>query len=233
MMGDQRRTRGRFFQFSDQGGEEMKTRGAVGVLVVAMTALVGCASTPKSSHKVLSPTIRASISDAPIEVRLEETAAFRHHTSAQQGGIMVGVLFGAIGGGVAAIAADARARSLGEKLVRETELVDPTPELARRLMSVLEQKLGAVEGNSPIQLTVSTEGWGIGKPGVYCHTRVALVDTRTDTRIAQALCRYVTPKEENPGDVGVVLADNAAFVKSSLDKAVDACVDYFAHNVVP
>jgi hypothetical protein len=211
----------------------MKALAMVCLLVVAMLALAGCASAAKSGHKALTPMHRESISRAPIELRLEETAAFRYRTSAQQGAMMVGMMFGAIGGGAAVLATDARAKVLGEELVREAGIIDPTPELARRVMSVLEQKLGAVEGDSPIQLSVSTESWGVSNRGVSFSARLELVDTRTDTRIAQALCRYLTPKEANPPDLERMLANDAAFVKSSLDQAADACVNYFELNVVP
>jgi hypothetical protein len=211
----------------------MKALAIVCALVVAMLALAGCASAPKSSHTALAPMLRESISQAPIELRIEETAAFRYQTSAQQSAMMVGMMFGAIGGGAAVLATDARAKALGAELVRETGIIDPTPDLARRVMSVLEQKLGAVEGDSPIQLSVSTQGWGVSNRGVSFNTRLELVDTRTDTRIARARCRYLTPKDENPPDIERMLANEAAFVKSSLDQAADACVNYFELNVVP
>ncbi len=211
----------------------MKLRNTIFVAVFSSLLLSGCASAPKNSHSVLSSSARSILANAAVETRVEPPVAFRVHTPAQSGGMMVGMLFGAIGGFTGALVADARARALGEKLVEQTGISDPAPDLAQRLMTVLEHRLQAVAASSPIHLVVETKGWTASSAGLAAHSRIRLLDTRNGSSLAGADCRYSTPKALAPANLDAVLADDAAFVKASLEQAVDACVDYVSQNMLP
>lgn len=55
----------------------------------------------------------------------------------------------------------------------------------------------------------------------------------SSSSLASADCQYSTPMTQRRGSLDAVLADDAGFVKASLEQAVDACVDYVSQNMLP
>jgi hypothetical protein len=203
-------------------------------LAVALAlTLPGCATVqpPTSSHLALLDLMRGNVQGGPVEVHAEETPPLLITTRAQEQGSMLALMFptASVSGGLGAAGAATRR---GRELEREGGIPDPTEEIARRSLERLQRNLGVTEGPSLFRLEVATQSRGVGSEGFYLQTRVDLVDARTDTSVAWALCRYQTPASRLPADLEAML-DDIAFVKQEQESAIADCVDYFGRNAVP
>ncbi len=177
--------------------------------------------------------MRPTLARSAVQLQVAPASDLMVRTPAQKGALIASMLLGPIGGAAGAMSTEARSKTLGRELVRQTGLQEPGAQLGQRLLTVLEQQFDVRHGLSPIHLTVATVHWLVSGDGLTSHLDVALTDTRNGQRLADAQCRYRSPKAERPKNLDAALADDAAFVKLALDKAVDECVGIVDRMLAP
>lgn len=172
-------------------------------------------------------------------------------SATRSSGVAVGALFGAVGGAAMAI----RAINEGNTLIKVNEVVDPADTIARSLTSALASSASATVG-APVTtarsgkaadiaaaspsaryvVNVQTLGWGtlyylsdLSRYGVIYQARMQVIDTTTQTVVAEATCIQRPAKEDaaTAPTYDELVADHAAKLKALLAKASEACTAKF------
>src|SRR4051794_24962897 len=107
-------------------------------IVIAAALLQGCVNNhPVSKYAVVAPEVMAAIHGKVVRVKAAATPDFVISTNADQATMTIGMLFGAIGGGIGAAVAIEHTKSAGHAAVAEDAIVDPTKQLTDRIEVVL------------------------------------------------------------------------------------------------
>ena len=151
-------------------------------------------------------------------------------------------------GGIVSIAV---AKSLGDRVVKENGVVDPT----RQVMKDLSHSLASAfnlqvrfliqsDADTPdsafnfrgadLAVRVRTVEWSYGTNGsdwshlwAFLHMHVSLLDARKTVVIAEGDCQNEPPKQGDGPTADQLMANSAAILKQQLKDAADRCLDYF------
>jgi hypothetical protein len=167
-------------------------------------------------------------------------------TATTYGRIVIGSVFGAVGGAVAA----AKSISAGDQIVQENQIADPaegmaaevTPKIVARLkaassVTLADQdpkdntQLSAALGNKGVVLDVQTINWMfLYFPLDWTHyhvmyaARARLIDASNGKTIGLVPCNYDSGDDKMPPpNYDTLLADHAAILKAKLAAAASAC----------
>ena len=209
-------------------------------LVLASLLLGACAST---QNLAVSPDTLASMQGKSLIVVQRESPSFVAMTSGKG-------MFAVAGVGAAAVA--------GNKMVKETGIVDPAMKISRDLANGLAQangmtlsgvtdavpsgkvdSVGAVAKGSDYALDVVTNGWSymydgfnMGDYFVGYSSKLRLIDVKSGQVISAGLCAYDAKKAgKSAVSHETLLSDNAAYIKKELADATVLCVEEFASKL--
>lgn len=192
--------------------------------------LASCASNPSGKYAPVDPALGRALRDQGVNLLVTPTPDFSRMTGGDQAAMTVGMMFGAIGGGLSAAMALSHARSVGRTIVAENEIVDPTPRLAEHIREMLAVKYGSISTDSGLTVTVSTDSWALLKDDVAFNASVVVANATVDGKkpgkpLAKGVCYYRSPAHGPTSET--LLADGAAQLKAELDTALEHCVQEF------
>lgn len=215
-------------------------------LSITTTALLcslaaGCATTsPPSSGKytAVDPALAGILRERGVRMFATPTPDFTRMTNGDQASLTVGIMFGAVGGGIGAAAVMAHARSAGRAIVIENEVADPTPRLVERVREMLVTRYASENSDSGLTVTVSTDNWALSKDAVVFDASVVITDAGTPTRqhpkpLAKGVCHYRSASGDATHTAEALLADGATRLKAELDAALDHCTAEFREKLFP
>ena len=202
-----------------------------------MTVLFqGCASNPPSSkYTPVDAATAVALQGHDVQLLVKPTPSFVHMTAGDQATMTVGMLFGAIGGVVAATAAIKHSQSAGQALVLENGIADPTTLLSEKVRELLTTKYGSVIGSSGYAVTVATDHWALAKGAVVFNASVSVTsgETASGKPLALGQCRYRSSNAANAPPEDELLANHAEKLKLELGTALDRCVEEFRQKLFP
>lgn len=204
-------------------------------VTVMLCLLAGCASNPPQS-KYGPPSAQTidALRGKNVELLIMPTPEFVQIEGSDQALMTVGILFGAVGGGIGAIAVMEHAKSRGQALVKEDAIADPTAELTDKIRDILTHKYGSslVDSGARYSVIVATDSWALAKDTVVLNTSVKIDDTavaqgKKPVVVASGSCRYRSPDEKGAPTADDLLANHGEKLKQTLGAALDRCVqDY-------
>lgn len=150
-------------------------------------------------------------------------------TGGHQATMTVGMLFGAVGGGIGAVAALEHARSAGRAIVTENRIADPSLHLVDRVREMLA-KYDTANTASGFTVTVAVDGWALYKDNVAFNASVVIAEATEDAKkrpstFAKGFCHYESAPHGPTAEA--LLANGAARLKTELDTALEYCVEEF------
>lgn len=220
----------------------IKETSRVSSRICALAALVvlvsGCGSNlPKGTYVPVDSQTTRALQGGTVQLSAKPTPGFRHFTAGDQAAMTVGMLFGAIGGGIGAAAAIKHSENAGAALVAENAIADPAPVLAEKVRELLATKYGSAFGESNRNVTVAVDFWSLTKGGVVFGASVALSDAPAGVPnrkpLALGQCRYRSAGGNAAPTEDQLLADHAEKLKAELGSALDYCVDEFRRKLFP
>jgi len=210
------------------------TRMDIKWILIAAILLQGCASKPPiSKYAVIAPDGIVAIHGQAVRVKAAPTPDFIISTNADQATMTVGMLFGAIGGGIGAAVALEHMKSAGHAAVTVHAIVDPTQQLVARIEADLLSKYGITVGESHYELDVAILNWALAKDDVVYAASVKVLDeSATPPRLlATGECRFNTIADKDKLTAEELLANHAEKLKQVFDRAMDQCVKDFDEKV--
>lgn len=216
-------------------------KSSVTTTFILCSLLAGCATTsPPSSGKytAVSPALAQTLRERGMRMFATPTPDFVRMTNGDQASLTVGIMFGAVGGGIGAAAVIAHARSAGRTIVAENQIADPTPRLVERIREMLVAKYASENSDSGLTVTVSTDNWALSKDAVVLDASVVIADAAKTTQkhpkpLAKGVCHYRSASGDDMHTAEALLADGAARLKSELDAALDHCTEEFRVKLFP
>jgi len=216
-------------------------KSSVTTTVILCSLLAACATTsPPSSGKytAVSPTLAQALRERGVRMLSTPTPDFVRMTNGDQASLTVGVMFGAVGGGIGAAAVIAHTRSAGRAIVAENRIADPTPRLVERIREMLATRYASEDSDSGLTVAVSTDNWALSKDAVLLDASVVITDANTATRkhpkpLAKGVCHYRSASGDDTHTAEVLLANGAERLKSELDAALDHCTEEFRWKLFP
>lgn len=199
--------------------------------VATLFLLAGCASNPPASkYSPVDPALGRMLHDRGVYLLVAPTPDFRRMTGGDQATMTVGMLFGAVGGGIGAIAAIEHARSAGRAVVKENEIADPSLRLVERVREMLVAKYGTANTESGLTVTVSVDNWALVKDDVAFSASVVIAEATHDAKkrpgiFAKGVCQYESAPHGPTAEA--LLANGAAELKKELDAALEYCAEEF------
>ncbi|MBO9662533.1 hypothetical protein [Dokdonella sp.] len=200
------------------------------IVAAAILLLAGCASTsPVSKYSPVDPALDRLLYDRGVYLLVAPTPDFLRITGGHQATMTVGMLFGAVGGGIGAIAALEHARSAGRAIATENKIADPSPRLVDRVREMLA-KYDTANTASGFAVTVAVDGWALHKDNVAFNASVVIAEATADAKkrpsiFAKGFCHYESAP--NGPTAEALLADGAAQLKKELDTALEYCAEEF------
>ncbi|WP_395681590.1 hypothetical protein [Dokdonella sp.] len=208
------------------------------ILALASVALsmAGCASNPPSSkYAPVDAATAQALQGHDVQLLVKPTPSFVHMTTGDQATMTVGMLFGAVGGVVAAATAIKHSQSAGQALVVENGIPDPTALLSEKVRELLATKYGSAIGSSGYAVTVATDHWALAKGAVVFNASVSVTrgETAGSKPLALGQCRYRSSNGANASTEDELLANHAEKLKAELGTALDRCVEEFRQKLFP
>lgn len=203
--------------------------------------VVGCATVPTQS-----------VSDQSMVAWKGKTVAF---TSRPRPSLVM-MTAGKAAFGLIGVAAGV---SAGNALVKQDNIPDPAPLVARDLLQIAEQQYGVVPASLPpaavdtrdtaalakaangadLLFDVESLGQGINYfPTNWSHywlmsgLILRVIDVHTGALVGQAVCRQSSQHQANPPSKDQLLANGGQVLKSMIAAQSDACRDLFAAQVL-
>jgi len=204
------------------------------LILLAAALLQACAHNPPvSKYTAISPSGVDLLRGKSIHIKAAPTPDMVQTTTGDQATMTVGMLFGAIGGGVGAAVAMSHAKSRGHALMVENEIPDPTPILKQRVEAMLVAKYGSTVGDVGYEVEVATKSWALLKDNVVFTASVKLTDgAAPDPQIfALGECRYTSQTDPSTPPIEALLDHHAEKLKELLRKALEQCVQDFDQKV--
>jgi len=208
-------------------------KSSISTTIILCSLLAGCATTsPPSSGKytAVNPVLAQALRERGVHMLATPTPDFTRMTNGDQASLSVGIMFGAVGGGIGAAAVMAHTRSVGRAIVTENQIADPTPRLVERIREMLVTKYASENSDSGLAVTVSTDNWALSKDAIVLDVSVVIADAATPTQkhpkpMAKGICHYRSASGDDTHTAEALLADGAARLKSELDVALDHCTE--------
>jgi len=215
-------------------------------LVAASTVallLNGCASTdmiPGMAKSTSGADLATMLNGKTVTIAKREKPDFSAMTAGKA------AIGGILGGGAMLIA--------GNKIIKDNAVADPAIGMARDVASAISSRHGAqivqssagsvdelsvaeiIDANAGADfvLDVRTHNWGFMYfPTDWKHYRVnyiakmRLINAATRSVVAKATCKRMPKKTGNEPTRDELLANNAAMLKASLQKAAASCTEEF------
>lgn len=202
------------------------------IMAIAMLAC-GCASAPKSTFNVVSESgMRSLRESAVLAVAVVPGAGMAHYTSAEQGVMMSGMMFGAIGGAVGAIAATSSANRRGARFAEEMGIDDPSLLVAERLRMQLDPE-SLHSGETGPRVVLKTTHWQYNQSGLGYTVHLQAFTAGGGREVAKGECRYLRKAGEMEAPEQMLLAGSAAGLKREYARAAEHCADYFMAALLP
>lgn len=205
------------------------------VISVMGCLLAGCVSNPPQS-KFAPPNAQTidALTGKNVELLVMPTPEFVQIDGGDQAMMTVGVLFGAVGGGLGAIAVMEHAKSRGQALVKADAIADPTAVLTDKIRDILTEKYRSalVDSGARYSVVVSTDSWALAKDTVVLNTSVKINDTtvmkgKKPEVVASGLCRYRSPDTKGAPTADDLLANQGEKLKQTLQAALEGCVQEY------
>ena len=210
----------------------MKRVWLFGLSLVSRAALT---NPPSSKYRPVSAGAADAIRRKSVQLLVMPTPKFVHFTGGDQAAMTVGMMFGALGGGIGAAAVLSHAQSEGQALVLENGIPDPTQELTEKIRNMLVTKYGSSIGDSSYAVTIATDSWALTKDTVVFNASVKLTDGKPTAAksvpIAIGECRYRSPDEKDRPSADELLANHAEKLKQELSGALAHCVEDFQQKL--
>jgi hypothetical protein len=208
-------------------------------LLFTAALVQGCATNPPAStYMAIAPTGVDAIRGKSVRVKATPTPDFVQFTNGDQATMTVGMLFGAIGGGIGAAAAISHSKSRGQAVVHENAIPDPTALLVLRIESTLTSKYGSSIGDAGYEIDIATDYWALAKDDVVFNASVRLVDAsvknpnpKSPPLLALGQCRFSTKSDKDKLNADQLLDNHAEKLKQVLSQALDRCARDFEQKV--
>jgi hypothetical protein len=197
----------------------------------------GCGNNPpKGKYVPVDASAAQLLQGSHVQLLVKPTPGFRHFTSGDQAAMTVGMLFGAIGGGIGAAAAIKHSENAGQALVAENGISDPAPLLSEKVRDMLTTKYGSVIGDSSRTVTVAVDFWSLTKGNVVFGASVVVAEAQAGTSrktppLASGECRYRSASGDGAPSEDDLLANHAEKLKAELASALDHCVGEFGQKL--
>src|SRR5690606_30147751 len=194
------------------------------IVAAAVLLLASCASSPPTSkYSPVDPALGRILHDRGVRLMVVPTPDFRRMTGGDQATMTVGMLFGAVGGGIGAIAVLEHTRSVGRAIVAKHGIADPGPRLVDRVREMLV-RYDAANADSGLTVTVAVDDWALLTDKVVFRASVAIAEAGDDAKrrprqFAKGVCQYGSAPHGPTAEA--LLADGAARLKTELDTAVE------------
>lgn len=208
--------------------------------LIALASVTGCVSV---SHMPLTKEASAQLQGKSVSLTQYPTPDFTAFTAGKAAFAVVGA--------VAMIAE-------GNSIVKENGIADPAVAIGKGLGEKLSTLRGAsvqtatktaeddgvpvllaTYPGSQYLLDVKTMAWMFNYyPSDWAHykvtynARLRLIDAGSKEVVAETMCKTVQGDDANPPTKEMLLENQAALLKSYLDKAATACVDVLARDVL-
>jgi hypothetical protein len=209
-------------------------------LLLAAALIQGCATHPplSSTYMAIAPTGIDAIRGKSVRIMAMPTPDFVQFTNGDQATMTVGMLFGAIGGGIGAAAAISHSKSRGQAVVHENAIPDPTALLVQRIESTLASKYGSTIGHDGYEIDVATDYWALAKDDVVFNASVRLLDAsvknpnpNSPPLLALGQCRFSTKDDKDKLTADQLLDNHAEKLKQVLSQALERCAEDFEQKV--
>lgn len=198
-------------------------------LVVIAVLAAGCASTPKNSVSRIADADLTWIASAPsISLDVGTAAKFARFGRQEQAQMMVGMMFGAIGGAAGAGLAIASARKEGALLVDKYGLTDPSLDVATQMKQALSSYQLTDDRQAYVMIDLTTRSWGLSKGRLGYVVELLALNPTGRRVMARSTCRMTSDEGTNDE---AMLADSAVRLKAEQELAASRCADYFLENV--
>lgn len=211
------------------------------ILLISCVSMVGCAGVNKIP---LKHDVATTLADKTLEKTNYEKPDFSAMTAAK----------------VAIPFASFTMISAGNKIIKTNNVEDPAHFVANKFSETLADKFNLTVAESTpkisnsdkinslvelyskadILVDVKTLGWNFcyfptdwDSYRVMYTARLRLIDTSTNTVIAEDLCSYVPEYSNDAPSYDDLVNENAAGLKLQLHKAANFCLDYFNKNIIP
>ena len=198
-------------------------------MTVIVVLAAGCASTPKNSVSRIAAADLKWIASAPsISIDVDTPAKFARFGREEQAQMMVGMMFGAIGGAAGAGLAIASARKEGALLVDKYHLTDPSIDVAEEMKQALTRYQVTDQGQAYVMVSLATRSWGLSKGRFGYVVELQALNPAGRRVMARSTCRITSDEGSNDE---AMLAESAVRLKAEQQLAASRCADYFLENV--
>jgi len=225
---------------------------ALAIAVVLVTLTTGCAS-----KKILTEQQLAQLRGAPElhVVRAEPSSLSVTTQNMKAAGMVGGILFGAIGGGIAAAITSGVAQSDGKRLAEEYQLDDPAAVVKDRVIAGLTERQLAPGSITSIPsavkdidadalakafpgatvLAFKTDSWAIKPSGSYYRLEyeasARLVRTTDATELWKIKCE-LDDKQLPRMSMEQLKANGATSLKARLQEAAEFCAEQLVQQMM-
>jgi hypothetical protein len=225
---------------------------ALAIAVALVTLTTGCAS-----KKILTDQQLAQFRAAPQlhVVRTEASSLSVTTQNMKTAGMVGGILFGAIGSGIAAAITSGVAQSDGKRFVEEYQLEDPVAVVKDRVMAGLTERQLAPSSIMSVPsavkdidadalakafagatvLAFKTDSWAIKPSGSYYRLEyeasARLVRTTDATELWKIKCE-LDDKRFPRVSMEQLKANDAASLKARLQEAAEFCADMLVQQMM-
>jgi len=203
---------------------------------LALTVLLcSCATGPKSKFDSTSERSRRWVATADTYAIDVLPGVPLGQSKGKDGVLIAGgaVMFGLIGGFIAADIAKSNKTTRGASLTRQDGLADPAPLVARGLRTRMESRHRMVSDDANLHLRIRTSFWGLNGNSVGYSANLQVVSAATGTVVMTGECRYGRDFRKTGESIEGLLANSGAGLKQQYVQAADFCSDYFAGQLFP